>query len=176
MLLKVQISQFFKSYHYCVSKDIQKNWSSTTDIAVMAIVAVSYEREIQWVAFSYDSKPFWTWTAQKNLELWICFSLSLWKTLKVIKFQNEFMKSSFLPKHEPNIVRISALYCATPSAIDSYSIEPLSVLKSDWKRMSLYKWPCYDHFWPFFCHLYVHLSQNWGLDGHFEVLNRSNRV
>ena len=29
--------------------------------------------------------------------------------LKVSKFQNEFMKSSFLPKYEPNIVRISAL-------------------------------------------------------------------
>ena len=33
--------------------------------------------------------------------------------LKVSKFQNEFMKSSFLPKFEPNIVRISVLYCAT---------------------------------------------------------------
>ena len=32
--------------------------------------------------------------------------------LKVSKFQNEFMKSSFLPKYEPKIVRISALYCA----------------------------------------------------------------
>ena len=30
--------------------------------------------------------------------------------LEVSKFQNEFMKSSFLPKYEPNIVRISALY------------------------------------------------------------------
>ena len=29
--------------------------------------------------------------------------------LKVSKFQNEFMKSSFLPKYEPTIVRISAL-------------------------------------------------------------------
>ena len=28
--------------------------------------------------------------------------------LKVSKFQNEFMKSSFLPKYEPKIVRISA--------------------------------------------------------------------
>ena len=28
---------------------------------------------------------------------------------KVTKFQNEFMKSSFLPKCEPKIVRISAL-------------------------------------------------------------------
>ena len=38
-----------------------------------------------------------------------------WKSgtgLKVNKFQNEFMKSSFLPKYEPNIVRICALYCA----------------------------------------------------------------
>ena len=39
--------------------------------------------------------------------------------------------------------------------------------------MSLYKWSCYDHIWPFFCHMYVYLSQNWGLDGHFKVLNRS---
>ena len=31
--------------------------------------------------------------------------------LKVSKFQNEFMKSLFLPKYEPNIVRISALHC-----------------------------------------------------------------
>ena len=31
--------------------------------------------------------------------------------LKVSKFQNEFMKSSFLPKYELKIVRISALQC-----------------------------------------------------------------
>jgi hypothetical protein len=29
--------------------------------------------------------------------------------LKVGKFQNEFMQSSFLPKYEPKMVRISAL-------------------------------------------------------------------
>ena len=33
--------------------------------------------------------------------------------LKVIKFQNEFMKSSFLPKYERQIVRISALHTYT---------------------------------------------------------------
>ena len=49
----------------------------------------------------------------------------------------------------------------------------LDILKSVWKRMSLYKWPLYDHFWLFFHQMYVHLSQNWGSDGHFEVLNRS---
>ena len=32
---------------------------------------------------------------------------------KVSKFQNEFMKTYFLPTYEPNIIRISALYCAT---------------------------------------------------------------
>ena len=30
--------------------------------------------------------------------------------VKVSKFQNEFIKSSFLPKYEPEIVRISAVY------------------------------------------------------------------
>ena len=32
------------------------------------------------------------------------------------------------------------------------------------------KWLFYDHFWPFFCQLLGNLSQNWGSDGHFEVL------
>ena len=36
-----------------------------------------------------------------------------WAWLKVSKFQNEFMKSFFLPKNEPKIVRISALLCGT---------------------------------------------------------------
>ena len=31
------------------------------------------------------------------------------QTLKVSKFQNEFMKSLFLPNHEPKILRISVL-------------------------------------------------------------------
>ena len=46
-------------------------------------------------------------------------------------------------------------------------------IKSVWKWMSLYKWPFYDLLWPFFCNMYVHLSQNWGSDGHFGLLNRS---
>ena len=33
--------------------------------------------------------------------------------VKVSKFQNELIKSSFLPKYEPKILRISSLYCAT---------------------------------------------------------------
>ena len=43
--------------------------------------------------------------------------------LKVSKFQNEFMKSSCLPKYEPNIVRISALYCATLQGKTPYNIQ-----------------------------------------------------
>ena len=31
----------------------------------------------------------------------------------------------------------------------------------------------YHHFWPFFCQLYVYLSQNWGSDSHFGIPNRS---
>ena len=46
-------------------------------------------------------------------------------------------------------------------------------VKTVYKRMFLYKCPLYDHSWPFFHHMYDHLSQNWGSDGHFEVLNRS---
>ena len=48
------------------------------------------------------------------------------------------------------------------------------LLKTDWKRMFLYKWPLYDLFWPLFGHMYLHLPQNWGSDGHFEELNKSN--
>ena len=35
------------------------------------------------------------------------------------------------------------------------------------------KWLFYDHFRPFFGQLHDYISQNWGSDGHFEVLNRS---
>ena len=41
--------------------------------------------------------------------------------LKVSKFQNEFMKSTFLPKYEQNIVRISDLYCATLQGRNPYN-------------------------------------------------------
>ena len=36
----------------------------------------------------------------------------------VSKFQNEFMKSLFIPKYESKIVKISALYCATLQGIN----------------------------------------------------------
>ena len=41
------------------------------------------------------------------------------------------------------------------------------------EKISTDKWPFYDHFWPYFWQLCFHLSQNWGSDGHFEVLNES---
>ena len=47
-------------------------------------------------------------------------------------------------------------------------------IKTVSKRMFFYKWPLYDLFWPLFGHMYLHLPQNWGSDGHFEELNKSN--
>ena len=44
--------------------------------------------------------------------------------LKVSKFQNEFMKSSYLPKYKTKIVRISALYCGTVQGRNPYNICP----------------------------------------------------
>ena len=58
---------------------------------------------------------------------------------------------------------------ATPIAV----MGSVTVVKTVRKRMFLYKWPLYDHSWPFFCHMNVYLSQNWGSDGHFEMLNGS---
>ena len=46
-----------------------------------------------------------------------------------------------------------------------------SIVWSEMKHTD--KWQCYDHFRPFFCHMYILLSQNWVSDGHFEVLNWS---
>ena len=48
-------------------------------------------------------------------------------SIKVIKFQNEFMKSSFLPKYEPKIVRIFALYCGT---VSTYRVKILTIFGS----------------------------------------------
>ena len=73
--------------------------------------------------------------------------------LNVSKFQNEFMKSSFLPKYEPNIVRISARYCTTLLTWQ----KPNTIFGS-------YFWRNYDFinsFWHLltFSHLYTrHLS------------------
>ena len=36
-----------------------------------------------------------------------------------------------------------------------------------------HKWPFYNHFLTIFCHMYVHLSQNWGSGCHFEMINGS---
>ena len=44
------------------------------------------------------------------------------ENIKVSKFQNEFLKLLFLPKYELNIVRISALYCATLQGRNPYNL------------------------------------------------------
>ena len=46
----------------------------------------------------------------KNTTLKVGYFSKIAAILKVSKFQSEFMKSSFLPKYEPKIVRISAMH------------------------------------------------------------------
>ena len=41
------------------------------------------------------------------------------------------------------------------------------------KRDNLWVWLFYSHFWGIFCQPYRYLSQIFGADGHFEVLNMS---
>ena len=54
-----------------------------------------------------------SWFSVKNNEV-VCL-------LKVNKFQNEFLRSSFLLKYVPKIVRISALYSATLKSKNPYN-------------------------------------------------------
>jgi hypothetical protein len=44
---------------------------------------------------------------------------------------------------------------------------------ANFQKIATDKWPFYYHIWPFFCQLYVYISQNWDSDDHFEVLNES---
>ena len=52
------------------------------------------------------------------------------------------------------------------------SLRPYTTFANS-QKIATDKWPFYDNFWPFFHQLYVHLSQNWGSDGHFDVLTQS---
>ena len=50
-----------------------------------------------------------------------CELFSLLGKIKVSKFQNEFMRSSFLPKYEPNIIRTSTFYSTTLQGRNPYN-------------------------------------------------------
>ena len=53
-----------------------------------------------------------------------------------------------------------------------YSWNIPRVYEKDWSEMKVtHKWPLYNRFWPFFCHMYVYLAQNWGSEG--DMLNGS---
>ena len=74
--------------------------------------------------------------------------------------------------HKPE-VQMVILICSTSLNFiwfKSYglkrSLRPIATL-AKWQKIATDKWPFYDHFWLFFHQLYVHLSQNWGSDGHF---------
>ena len=106
-------------------------------------------------------------------------SLSFWKNYSE-PLRSRSKRHSFLSTIKSKI--------ATKVACSSYGIVPIFtnvylldvveptntyIIKTVSKRISLYKWTLYDHSWPFVCHMCEYLSQNWGSDGHFEVLNRS---
>ena len=68
--------------------------------------------------YTFFHRVIWTELSLAHLSysrIYICFEHN--PTLKVSKFQNEFMKSKF----EPNIERISALYCATLQGRNPYN-------------------------------------------------------
>ena len=100
------------------------------------------------------------------------------KNLELLSADSTFLKK----KIKPNFKSIGPKYGRQMKAISSMvlswgaeeilTVEKNGQIKSVYKRMSLYKCPLYDHSWSFFCHMCVYLSQNWGSDGHFEVLNR----
>ena len=53
----------------------------------------------------------------KYLNLCTIFVESICEKIKISKFQNEFIKSSSLPKCQPKIARISALYCVCHTTV-----------------------------------------------------------
>ena len=86
--------------------------------------------------------------------------------------QTSFQFSPF--SHFPFIRSFFELFFLYQFFLQHILILPLHLqLKTVSKWMSLYKLPLYDLFWPLFWYMYVHLSQNWGSDGYFEVLNGS---
>ena len=73
--------------------------------------------------------------------------------LKVSKFQNEFMMPSFLPQYEPNIVMISALYCAGYHTTGQKSLQFLVHILGETMTSEIHSeihWPLTDS--SNFCH------------------------
>ena len=71
------------------------------------------------------------------------------------------------------IIFLKATESSQNTTILVFGSDVMKQVKTVSKRMSLYKWPLQDLFWPFFRHMCVHISQNWGSDSHSKVLNRS---
>ena len=72
-------------------------------------------------------------------------------------FRNILSNSGTTRKMSPSI-KCTKLVISAPMGSEPFwnHISINSVSKRNWQN----KWPFYDHFWPFFCQLYIHLSQN----------------
>ena len=80
----------------------------------------SFLLDYSWEAGKQTSFKVVVFSAEQGVAAWLdCRPILDW--LKVSKFQKEFMKSWFLPEYEPNIVRISALYCARLKGRNPYN-------------------------------------------------------
>ena len=72
-----------------------------------------------------ETKNTWKFLLQKKSWNFSKCQMAIIDFLKVSKFQNEFMKSSFLPKYEPKIVRISAAQLGAQYRAEILLIRPL---------------------------------------------------
>ena len=116
----------------------------------------------------------------------LCFTSEVMLiVLKFSKFQNEFMMSSFLPKYEPNIVRI--LPCTMPhyraeilKIFGSYFGSNYDFINSFWNLLTFKMKFCWKERWPegrvtdefevhhhhlynlwYVCSYYVHSRRTW---------------
>ena len=75
---------------------------------------------------------------------------------------------------------LGCLTCLNINWIKSYDLKHIffhffgfSILEEKKWKFTPDKKPFFDHFWSFFSQLHRYLSQNWVLDGHFEMLSVS---
>ena len=87
-------------------------WRSKNFLSVMqAFIKKKHIKVITYHLHSLWVVKFPTQFLHIKITFWFLrsYTYTFNRVIKVSKFKNEFMKSSFLPKYEPKIVRISAL-------------------------------------------------------------------
>ena len=91
-----------------------------------------------------------------------------------------------IPQRSNALVQVLKLPCLYRIILKIYTtnIISINILRrphlwslAQFYTLTQFKWQLcislFYHFWPYFQKLYVHLSQDWSSDSHFEVLNAS---